>query len=77
MIARYYLGMIRENEFKERWEQFFPGDYSYLIYLARKASSNSEDVVAGLYLNNLKKKLPKRRWNYFRVLKILNNLENW
>lgn len=77
MIARLYLGEMPENRFKEKWERFFPDDRSYLICLARKAMIHKEQIVAGLYLNDLKRKLPRRHWNYFRTVKILNNLENW
>ncbi|MBN1576617.1 MAG: protein kinase [Chitinispirillaceae bacterium] len=77
LIARYYLGIIRETEFKGQWEKFFPGDRGYLFYLARKAAVNKEQVIAGIYLNELKRSLPKQRWDYFRAIKIINNLENW
>jgi tetratricopeptide (TPR) repeat protein len=77
MIARLYLGILPENRFKELWERFFPGDRSYLIYLARKAMINKEQIVAGLYLNDFKRQLVKRHWDYFKTLKILHNLENW
>ena len=77
LIARFYLGDVRENDFKGKWETFFPGDETYLFYLARKAAMNKEQVIAGLFLNELKRSLPKHRWDYFRVLKIINNLENW
>ena len=77
MIAGFYLDSLRENEFKERWERFFPGNRAYLFYFARKAMMNKEQVVAGIYLNDLRRKLPKQRWDYFKVIKIINNLENW
>ncbi|MBN1758473.1 MAG: protein kinase [Chitinispirillaceae bacterium] len=77
LIARFYVDSLRENEFKERWERFFPGDRSYLFYFARKAIMNNEQVVAGIYLNDLRRKLTKQRWDYFKVIKIINNIENW
>lgn len=77
MIANLYLGVLPEKEFKARWEMFFPGDDTYLMYLGRKAAINHEQVVAGIYLKELKRKLPKRRWDYFKALKIVNNIANW
>ncbi|MBN1308149.1 MAG: tetratricopeptide repeat protein, partial [Chitinispirillaceae bacterium] len=77
LIARFYLGVIPETDFKEKWEKAFPGDRGYLFYLARKAAINKEQVVARIYLNELKRSLPKHRWDYFRAIKIINNLENW
>ncbi len=77
LIARFYLGEIRENEFKEKWDRFFPKDRTYLFYLARKAAINKEQIIAGLFLNELKRSLPKQRWDYFKAMKIINNLENW
>jgi hypothetical protein len=76
-IARFYLDEIRESEFIQYWESLLPGDRTYLFYLARKAAMNKGQVVAGLYLNELKRKLPRQRWDYFRIIKILNNLDNW
>jgi serine/threonine protein kinase/tetratricopeptide (TPR) repeat protein len=77
MIANLYLGNLPEKEFKARWEMFYPGDDTYLMYLGRKAAINDEQVVAGIYVKELKRKLSKRRWDYFKTLKIVNNIENW
>lgn len=77
MIAKLYLDTLREIGFKEQWEVLYPGDRTYLYYLARKAAMKHEQVVATIYLNELKRSLSKQRWLYFKVLKILNNIENW
>jgi len=77
LIANLYLDTLREIGFKERWEVLYPGDRTYLYYLARKAALKDEQIVATIYLNELKRSLPKQRWIYFKVIKILNNIENW
>jgi serine/threonine protein kinase/tetratricopeptide (TPR) repeat protein len=77
LIANLYLDTLREMGFKERWEALYPGDRTYLYYLARKAAMKNESVVATIYLNELKRNLSKQRWLYFRVLKVLNNVDNW
>jgi len=77
LIANLYLDSLREIGFKDRWELLYPGDKTYLYYLARKAAMKNEQVVASIYLNELKRSLPKQRWLYFKVLKIINNVANW
>lgn len=77
LIAQLYLDTLREIGFKERWEQLYPGDRTYLYFLARKAAMRKEHVVAAIYLNELKRALPKQRWMYFKVVRILGNVENW
>ncbi|HEX2957550.1 MAG TPA: protein kinase [Chitinispirillaceae bacterium] len=77
LIASFYKGKIAESVFKTKWQQFFPGDNMYLYYFARKASFSNEQVVAKLYLNELKRNTSKKTWRYFQVLKILNNFDRW
>jgi hypothetical protein len=77
LIAQFYKGSISESSFKTLWQQFFPEDNMYLYYYARKANISNEQIVARLYLNELKRKTSKRTWLYFKVLKITNNIERW
>jgi serine/threonine protein kinase/tetratricopeptide (TPR) repeat protein len=77
LIASFYKGKIPESVFKTQWQQFFPGDNMYLYYFAKKAAFSGEQVVARLYLNELKRNTSKKTWRYFQVLKILNNFDRW
>jgi len=77
LIAQYYLDSISDNVFKERWNMLFPYDNMYLFYVARKAHATRDDKKALLVLNQLKESLSKKEWNYFRVIRILSNLDRW
>ncbi|MBN1604777.1 MAG: protein kinase [Chitinispirillaceae bacterium] len=77
LVAQFYKGSITESEFKTLWQHFFPKDNMYLYHFARKAYLSNEQVVAKLYLNELKRKLSRRTWHYFKALKIINNIERW
>jgi serine/threonine protein kinase/tetratricopeptide (TPR) repeat protein len=77
LIAQFYKGNISESDFKTQWQRFFPEDNRYLYYFARKAYVSNEQIVAKLYLNELKRKTSKKTWLYFKVLKIVNNIQRW
>jgi serine/threonine protein kinase/tetratricopeptide (TPR) repeat protein len=77
LIASFYMGKISESDFKTQWLQFYPNDNMYLYYFARKAIIADEQVVANLYLNELKRNTSKKSWRYFKVLKIIYNIQRW
>lgn len=77
LIAQFYLGQITESTFKTEWNRLFPGSRLYLYYFARKAVFRDESVVATLYLKEFRNNLSKKSWDYFRTIKILNNLNRW
>ncbi|MCX7727573.1 MAG: hypothetical protein N2053_12080, partial [Chitinispirillaceae bacterium] len=74
LIAKYYIGLLSEEEFIEKWKMFYPQDNSYLFFLVNKAILEKEHHKARVYLTELKKKTPKNEWNYFRALRIYNNI---
>lgn len=77
LIAKFYIGQISESTFKTEWNRFYPDNRFYLYHFARKAIFKDELVVATLYLKDLRNNLSSRSWTYFRVFKILNNLNRW
>ena len=77
LVARFYLDSIRESDFREQWSKIAPDDRSYLFYLARKAIMNNEHIVAAIYLNDLRRNIPRLRWEYFKATRMLNNKNNW
>ncbi|MDO5577049.1 MAG: tetratricopeptide repeat protein, partial [Fibrobacter sp.] len=77
LIAQFYLGQITESTFKTEWNRLFPDSRLYLYYFARKAVFKDESVVATLYLKEFRNNLSKKSWDYFRTIKILNNLNRW
>jgi serine/threonine protein kinase/tetratricopeptide (TPR) repeat protein len=77
LIARFYLGEVNESQFKAQWNRLYPEDYSYLYYFARKAMFKKEEVVARIYLQDLKQNVPAESWNYIIACKVINNLKKW
>jgi serine/threonine protein kinase len=77
MIARYYLEEISDSIFKKQWSTLLPNNSWYFYYFAQKAQGSGNDSLAKSYLYELKDKLTKREWNYFKVIKILNNYSRW
>ncbi|MBN2037836.1 MAG: protein kinase [Chitinispirillaceae bacterium] len=77
LIARFYLGEINESQFKAVWKRFFNEDYSYLFYFARKALIKREEVVARIYLEDLRQIVPVQSWNYMVAVKAINHLRKW
>jgi serine/threonine protein kinase/tetratricopeptide (TPR) repeat protein len=52
-IARFYRGMISENEFKKFWDSMYPNDVMYLHYLIIRALLNHDKAAAQLNLDYL------------------------
>lgn len=77
LVANYYLGNISEQEFKEKWLFLYPSDPNYLYYTARKYSLQGNRRAASNHLQRLKAKLPPSSWSYFRVIKILHDINRW
>ena len=77
MIARYYLGEIADSIFQEEWTSLFPENPWYFYYFAQKTHMSGDDTLARSYLYKLKDSLTKREWNYFKVIKILDNYSRW
>jgi serine/threonine protein kinase/predicted negative regulator of RcsB-dependent stress response len=77
LISRFYLGEVNESQFKTVWNRFFPDDFSYLYYFARKAMFKHEEVVARIYLQDFKQNISPESWNYSLACKALNNLKKW
>ncbi len=77
LIAKYYLGEIGEEEFRISWRELFPGDNMFLYHIARKEYFSGEKRLGKNYLSDLKLSLSSRTWDYFRIIKILNNLQRW
>jgi serine/threonine protein kinase/tetratricopeptide (TPR) repeat protein len=77
LIARFYLGEVNESQFKADWNRLYPDDYSYLYYFARKAMFKKEEVVARIYLQDLKQNVPQESWSYLVASKVIFNLKKW
>ncbi|MBN1129347.1 MAG: protein kinase [Chitinispirillaceae bacterium] len=77
LIALFYLGEVNESRFKAVWNQLYPNDYSHLFYFARKAMFKKEEVVARIYLEDLKQNVPSQSWHYFVAHKAVADLKNW
>ncbi|MBN1128664.1 MAG: protein kinase [Chitinispirillaceae bacterium] len=77
LIARFYLGEVNESRFKAVWNQLYPNDYSYLFYFARKAMFTKEEVVARIYLEDLKQNVSPQSWQYLVALKAVTHLKKW
>jgi serine/threonine protein kinase/tetratricopeptide (TPR) repeat protein len=77
LIARFYLGEVNESQFKALWNLLCDEDYSYLFYFARKAMFKKEEVVARIYLEDLRHNAPPLSWNNFKAMKAINNLRHW
>jgi serine/threonine protein kinase/thioredoxin-like negative regulator of GroEL len=74
LIAEYYLGKKDQSEFVTQWNRLYPGNRHYLYHLYAKAMFNNDLKSAKMHLSDYKKSIPSKSWNYFRVIKILNNL---
>jgi hypothetical protein len=59
------------------WNGLFRNDYFYLYYFARKAKINKEEIVARIYLDDLKKNVSQESWEYLLACKVYNNLAKW
>jgi hypothetical protein len=70
-IARYYLGLIGDTEFTDLWHVFYPGDWYFLYYMARKALAEWETVIAEIYLQQLLQTLSPTTWRSFLVYQML------
>jgi serine/threonine protein kinase/tetratricopeptide (TPR) repeat protein len=77
LIARFYLGEVNESQFKAVWDILYPDDFSYLFYFARKAMFKKEEVVARIYLDDLRHNVAPLSWNNLLALKAINNLRRW
>jgi serine/threonine protein kinase/tetratricopeptide (TPR) repeat protein len=77
LVARFYSGEVSEGRFKAAWNLLYPDDYSYLLYCARKAMFNQEEVVARIYLQDLKENVSSESWNYLVANRAINNLKKW
>jgi hypothetical protein len=71
MIARYYLGMISDDEFRAFWDSMYPDDIGYQLYFANKAIQNLQKETADMYLASLEETLPSPSWRLMQV----NNLQ--
>lgn len=76
LISAFYCDSISNSEFKQNWIKLYPNDNFYLYHLARKAKCNKEDVVAKIYLKELKQN-SLHTWNYFFVSKLLSRFDLW
>jgi serine/threonine protein kinase/outer membrane protein assembly factor BamD (BamD/ComL family) len=70
MIARYYLGMMSDDEFREFWDSMYPDDIGYQLYFASKAIQGRQMETAEMYLSSLEETLPSPSWRMMQV----NNL---
>ncbi len=77
LIARFYLGEVNENQFRAAWNLLCPDDHTYLYYFARKAMFKQEEVVARIYLQDLKQNVPSESWYYMVANRAMNNLKKW
>jgi len=77
LIANYYLNKIDEKTFRENYTSIYPGDSWHLYYTARKQFLNGNKDEALLTLTTLQRELPENSWRTFKVLKILQNFNEW
>jgi len=77
LVASYILGKVNDSIFVNQWKDIYPHNPLYLYYMARKAHISKNELKTVQHLNELKKRLNMKKWNYFRVIKILNNLDRW
>jgi serine/threonine protein kinase/tetratricopeptide (TPR) repeat protein len=77
LIGKFYLGEVNESQFKAAWNLYFPDDFMYLYYCARKAMFGHEEVVARIYLQDCIDNLPSESWNFIMVSRAINNLKKW
>lgn len=77
LIAAYYLGLVSDSLFYQQWHQLVPDNPWYLYYQARKHFCADEKELSVQLLNKLLGKLSKKEWAYFRVFKIITNIDRW
>jgi serine/threonine protein kinase/tetratricopeptide (TPR) repeat protein len=77
LIAEYFQGMVPDSVFYEKWEQLSPDNPWFLYYQARKLYCANEKEQARRLLNKLLGRLSKKEWAYFRIFKILTNIDRW
>jgi len=71
MVARYYLNLISDDEFREFWDSMYPDDIGYQLYFACKAIQTGAKETAEMYLGSLEETLPSPSWKLMQV----NNLQ--
>jgi serine/threonine protein kinase len=67
MIARYYLNIISDDEFREFWDSMFPDDIGYQLYFANKAIQNRQAETAEMYIASLEETLPSPSWKLMQI----------
>jgi tetratricopeptide (TPR) repeat protein len=73
MIARYYLDMCNDDEFRQFWDSMFPDDIGYQQYFAGKAIQGLQKETAEMYLASLEETLPSPSWKLMQI----NNLHGF
>ncbi len=74
-IASLYLGQFGETQFTDLWHSYYPEDWSFLYYLARKAILDGEQVIADIYLRQLLQSLSPSSWEYLQIYQMITNLD--
>jgi serine/threonine protein kinase/predicted Zn-dependent protease len=77
LIAAYFQGMVSDSVFYQKWQRLSPDNPWYLYYQARKHYCANKKAQSLQLLNKLLGRLSKKEWAYFRVFKILNNIDRW
>ncbi len=77
LIAQYFLGSISTDYFENEWKKLLPENPWYFYYLARREHLSGNEQAALKSLKQLRNELSKKEWNYFRVLKFINNYSRW
>jgi len=77
LIAAYFQDIVSDSVFYQRWNQLSPDNPWYLYYQARKHYCANEKEQSIQLLNKLLGRLSKKEWGYFRIFKILTNMDRW
>jgi len=77
LIANYYSDKIDEKTFRENYASIYPGDPWHGYYTARKQLLDGNKEQALSVLTNMQRELPDNSWRKFKILKILQNPDEW